>query len=106
MAPPPEPLLDWRVPYVDVLAMIWVSLVSEFAGFEPGLRLPRSSVLPSPKPLAVVGTPTARVSAAAIAARPEKEKGSLFIPPGTRPGSKSCALQRRCHLDSDPAAKR
>src|ERR1700760_2113964 len=105
MAPPPEPLLDWRVPYVDVLAMICVSLVSEFAGFEPGLRLPRSSVLPSPKPIAVVGTPTARISAATIAARPEKEKGSLFMLPGTPSARQSCALQGRCQLDSVPAAK-
>src|SRR5947199_242588 len=35
MAPPPfVDLFDWRVPYVEVLAMIWVSRVYDQAAFE------------------------------------------------------------------------
>src|SRR4029079_7541258 len=49
MAPPPlSALLDWRVPYVPLLAMIWVSEVGAAEALEPGLRLPRIRFLPSP----------------------------------------------------------
>src|SRR3954452_12092478 len=49
MAPPPLlDLLDWRVPYVPLLAMISVSVLSAWLALEPGLRLPRSRFLPSP----------------------------------------------------------
>src|ERR1700759_3729885 len=105
MAPPPEPLLDWRVPYVELLAMISVSVVSALDASEDGLRLPSSRLRPSPKPIAVVGTPTARMSAQTTAARPENEKGSLFMHLPTRPTRHSCALQGRCQIDSAPRRK-
>src|SRR3954451_12371464 len=50
IAPPPlSDLLDWRVPYVPLLAMICVSELSAAEALEPGLRLPRSRFLPSPE---------------------------------------------------------
>src|ERR1700709_1332032 len=53
MAPPPlSDLLDWRVPYVPLLAMICVSEDSAAEALEPGLRLPRSRFLPSPDGIA------------------------------------------------------
>src|ERR1700754_3998844 len=98
MAPPPVPLFDWRVPYVELLAMISVSDVRVRDAFDDGLRLPSSRLRPSPKPMAVVGTPMARMSAQTMAARPEK--GILFIQAATPPRRDSAALQGRRRSDS------
>src|SRR3954451_8300144 len=91
MAPPPSPLrrFDWRVPYVVLSAMIWVS---EERPARDGLRLPSRRLRPSPKPSAVAGTPIARMSAVATAARPEKE--ILFIRVATQPLKWSCGLKQ------------
>src|ERR687893_198342 len=84
MAPPPSPsrLLDWRVPYEPLLAMIWVSRESE-----PllGLRLPSLVSRPSPKPTAAEGMPIARISAAATTYRTGERrfKGASLV--GFRP---------------------
>src|SRR4051812_38122262 len=49
MAPPPVvDLFDWRVPNVDVLAMICVSRVYESDAFADGLRRPPLTGRPSP----------------------------------------------------------
>src|SRR3954464_7256175 len=49
MAPPPlSDLLDWRVPYVDVLAMICVSFVYDSDALFDGLRAPPLTGLFSP----------------------------------------------------------
>src|SRR5690349_15460211 len=53
MAPPPLlDLFDWRVPYVDVLAMICVSCVYACEELFDGLRAPPFTGLPSPAPRA------------------------------------------------------
>src|SRR3954469_25437023 len=69
MAPPPSPsfLLDWRVPYVPLFAMICVSVVTAEL---LGLRLPSRALRPSPKPTATDGTPIATLRAVAPTERP------------------------------------
>src|SRR3954451_20389741 len=53
MAPPPlSDLLDWRVPYDEVLAMISVSLEYAWLSFSLGDRLPPRIGLPSPAAMA------------------------------------------------------
>src|SRR4051794_818558 len=69
--------------------MIWVS---EERPARDGLRLPSRRLRPSPKPNAVAGTPIARMSAVATAARPEKE--ILFIRVATQPLKWSCGLKQ------------
>src|SRR3954453_1531163 len=90
MAPPPSPsfLLDWRVPYVELLAMISVSLLVASAGLLDGLRLPRSMLRPSPKPIATEGMPIAKMREQTIAARAEKR--SFFMHVATRAPQQSC----------------
>src|ERR1700740_1615050 len=83
--------------------MIWVSLVRPSEELLDGLRLPSRRLRPSPKPMAVVGTPTARMSAHTIAARPEK--GILFIQPATRGPHESCGRDRSLSAtDQGPSA--
>src|SRR6478736_6270646 len=90
MAPPPSPsfLLDWRVPYVELLAMISVSVLRA----SEGLRLPSSRFRPSPKPMATEGTPIARMREQTIAARPEKR--SFFMHLATPAPQQSCGAAR------------
>src|SRR6478672_3394134 len=53
MAPPPlSDLLDWRVPYVPVLAMICVSLVYDSDALLDGLRAPPLTGVFSPAAIA------------------------------------------------------
>src|SRR3954469_2934803 len=60
MAPPPlSDLLDWRVPYVEVLAMISVSRVYACDSLLDGLRAPPSTGWPSPAAMANGATQTA-----------------------------------------------
>src|SRR3954447_24580210 len=96
MAPPPSPsfLLDWRVPYVEVLAMISVSDVSARFGFEDGLRLPSRRLRPSPKPIATEGIPIARMREQTIAARAEKRKDFMT---DVTPGAHSSCAPARSH---------
>src|SRR3954462_12005922 len=96
MAPPPSPsfLLDWRVPYVVVLAMISVSDVSARFGLEDGLRLPSRRLRPSPKPIATEGTPIARMREETIAARAEKRKDFMT---DVTPGAHSSCAPARSH---------
>src|SRR3954447_22407693 len=96
MAPPPSPsfLLDWRVPYVELLAMISVSLLRASAGLLDGLRLPRSMFRPSPKPIATEGTPIARMREETIAARAEKRKDFMT---DVTPGAHSSCAPARSH---------
>src|SRR5689334_19076024 len=102
MAPPPSPsfLLDWRVPYVEVSAMISVSVFSARFGLLEGLRLPSRRFRPSPKPIATEGTPIARMREQTIAARAEKRKDFMTdVTPGAH---ESCAPARshavRCQV--------
>src|SRR3954469_24386913 len=66
-APPPlSDLLDWRVPYVDVLAMISVSRVYACDSLLDGLRAPPLTGLPSPAAMANGAMQTASSSELAM----------------------------------------
>src|SRR5690349_21656802 len=67
MAPPPlSDLLDWRVPYVPVLAMICVSLVYACDALSDGLRAPPLTGVFSPA--AIANGATQMASTIALAA--------------------------------------
>src|SRR4051794_8313609 len=71
MAPPPlSDLLDWRVPYVDVLAMISVSRVYACDSLLDGLRAPPLTGCPSPAASANGATQMARTMALAASQTP------------------------------------
>src|SRR5262245_30958223 len=60
MAPPPAPLLDWRVPEEPLLAVVSVSRLRLPLD---RLRLPAVTGFASPAPIATAGMPIARISA-------------------------------------------
>src|SRR4051794_30178654 len=71
MAPPPlSDLLDWRVPYVPVLAMICVSLEYACDALLDGLRAPPLTGVFSPAAIANGATQMARTMALAASQTP------------------------------------
>src|SRR3954451_23036358 len=82
MAPPPlSDLLDWRVPYVPVLAMICVSLEYACDALLDGLRAPPLTGLFSPAAIANGATQMASTMALAASQTPlplKRDMGPSF----------------------------
>src|SRR4051812_16038267 len=74
--------------------MIWVSRVTARFELPDGLRLPRSRLRPSPKPMAAEGAPTARMREQTTAALAEGRKDFMIYE--TRSAQWSCALHGLC----------
>src|SRR3954469_23203018 len=72
--------------------MIWVSRVTARFELPDGLRLPRSRLRPSPKPMAAEGAPTARMREQTTAALAEGRKDFMIYE--TRSAQRSCAHAR------------
>src|SRR3954462_6271365 len=81
MAPPPlSDLLDWRVPYVDVLAMICVSFVYDSDALFDGFRAPPLTGLFSPAASANGATQMASTMALAASQTPLPRKRDMGPP--------------------------
>src|SRR4051812_713418 len=87
MAPPPlSDLLDWRVPYVELSAMICVSRVKAIDGSLEGLRLPPLTGFPSPAARA-----NGAMATATSAAEARMNVRLLMVPPTTQEAER-CAV--------------
>src|SRR3954470_2146745 len=83
--------------------MIWVSRVTARFELPDGLRLPRSRLRPSPKPMAAEGAPTARMREQTTAALAEGRKDFMIYE--TRGAQWSCALHGLCQAVDLPLAR-
>src|SRR3954451_12424365 len=82
MAPPPlSDLLDWRVPYVDVLAVICVYFVYDSDALFDGLRAPPLTGLFSPAASANGATQMASTMALAASQTPLPLNRRDMVPP-------------------------
>src|SRR3954454_16313956 len=108
MAPPPlSGLLDWRVPYVDVLAMICVSFVYDSDALFDGLRAPPLTGLFSPAASANGATQMASTMALAASQTPLPRKRDISSLPvgGFRSGNKMGVRWSRCGPSYVPPAR-
>src|SRR5689334_19681115 len=100
MAPPPLlDLLDWRVPEVEVLAMICVSRVYACDALFEGLRAPPLTGWPSPAAIANGATQTAMTIALAMTHRRRDMKGnSLVVDVGLLPCNRPTPHSSRSYV--------